>query len=249
MPLDEPLHSYRETLAVRANETDEQGRVTAPALCNYLQEMAATHAGRLGVGIQALRDTGRTWMLSRLYVRGLQWPVWRDTLTVETWPSGVRSRLVATRDFRVRNAAGAVVAEAISEWIYVDTTTLRIMRLPDDLLALAPAGTPRVDLPEAGRLPELTTVAWATRVTVRRSEIDYNHHVNNVHYADWLFEPLPPEETAGTLATLDISYRAAAQYGDTVLTEAARLDDHTLVHRIRRERDGVTLVQARTVWA
>jgi acyl-ACP thioesterase len=187
-------------------------------------------------------------MLSRLYVRSLRWPAWRDTLTVETWPSGVRSRLVATRDFRVHDAAGAIIAEAISEWVYVDTTTLRIMRLPAELHALAPPGTPRVDLPAAGRLPELTTVAWSTRVTVRRSEIDYNRHVNNVHYADWLFEPLPAAETAGALASLDVSYRAAAQYGDTVLTEAERLDDHTLAHRIRRERDGATLVQARTTW-
>lgn len=49
---------------------------------------------------------------------------------------------------------------------------------------------------------------------------------------------------------LDIAFRAAARWGDTVTAEAAHDagDSDALLHRIRRDADGALLAQARTIW-
>ena len=85
---------------------------------------------------------------------------------------------------------------------------------------------------------------------MRHSDHDFNNHVNNAHYVEWALECLP--ETWGAsrrVRELDISYRAAATWGDTVISEAVRESGDVLLHRIRRASDNAVLATARTVWS
>jgi Predicted thioesterase len=74
--------------------------------------------------------------------------------------------------------------------------------------------------------------------------------VNNAHYVEWALECLPDAwiETR-RVRELDIVYRAAARWGDTVGSEAARENADTLLHGIRRASDGMLLASAKTVWS
>lgn len=244
-------HRYRdETFCVRAYESGVDNQVTLPAYCNYLQEIAGSHARELGLGIHELQDAGFTWILARLRLVIDAYAAWRENVTLRTWPSGLRGRLTACRDFVARDDAGKRLLQGVSEWLYVDLATRRIVRLPQAFAALAPEGTPQVDVPQAeGKLPELAEAAWSTALTVRHSDHDFNNHVNNAHYVEWALECLP-ETWRGTrrVRELDIAFRAAATWGDTVLSEAAPESDAVLLHRIRRLSDNATLAAARTVW-
>lgn len=234
---------------MRSYEIDATGSASPVAICNYLQEAAGNHARQLGVDITALQGDGYTWMLSRLHIRLTRLPAWRETVTLETWPAGVRGRLIAVRDFIMRDAAGQAWLHASSEWLYVDVATKRICRVPEVLATYVPAGRASALPPDAGRPPELETPAWSVSLPVRRSDQDLNDHVNNVHYVEWLLEPLPPESVAGRqVAELEILYRQGAVFGDTVISEAAPAGDNTLLHRIVRAQDRTLLALARTQW-
>ncbi len=246
----QPLNFRDETFCVRAYESGVNNQVTLPAYCNYLQEIAGNHARALGLGIHELQSTGYTWMLSRLHLVISTYAAWRESVTVRTWPSGVRGRLTATRDFIVRGDSGAVLLQGVSEWLYVELDTRKVVRLPQAFGALAPEGTPRVDVPEtAGRVPEFNGADWSATVTVRHSDHDFNNHVNNAHYVEWALECLPGDWCASRrVCELDISYRASAMWGDTVISEAVRESGEVLLHRIRRASDHAVLATARTVW-
>jgi acyl-CoA thioesterase FadM len=142
-------------------ESGVSNRIALPAYCNNLQEAAGNHARELGLGIRELRDAGFTWMLSRLRLAVEAYAAWRDAVCIRTWPSGIRGRLIATRDFDVRDGAGAPLLLGVSEWLYVDTATLKIARLPPAFAALAPAGTPRVAVPEETfKVPDFGGAEW-----------------------------------------------------------------------------------------
>lgn len=241
--------SHTDTFVVRANETDIQGTLAIPDLCNYLQELAGVHACALGLGIDDLRPQGVTWMMSGLHLVVDRRPLWRERLTVATWPSGNRGRLIATRDFLAHDADGNRVLAGVSEWLLVEHATLKITRLPESLRAMVADDVPRAPVPEAEKMPELADAPWAERFTVRRSDIDLNGHANNVHYVEWLWEALPDAFAARQLLRLDIAYRAGAVRGDQIISEAAPLDDSCVIHRIRRVSDGALLTRARTLWA
>jgi len=91
---------------------------------------------------------------------------------------------------------------------------------------------------------------WSAAVTVRHSDHDFNRHVNNAHYVEWALECLPDDWRASRrVCELDISYRASAMWGDTVISEAVRESGEVLLHRIRRASDHAVLATARTVWS
>lgn len=245
-----PLHHRDETFCVRAYETGEEGSATLPAYCNYLQEIAGNHARDLGLGIQELQDEGFTWMLSRLRLAVERYAAWRENVRIRTWPAGVRGRVGARRDFLARDDADRTLLRGVSEWLYVDFASLRVSRLPAAFAALAPEGTPQVELPDASEKPgDFDAAEWSATLSVRRSDHDFNGHVNNAHYVEWALECVPDGWREGRgVAELDISFRAAARWGDAVVSEAARRGDSALVHRICRASDGAVLATARTVW-
>ena len=255
MMQNEPSHpqtskypQWSGVFTVRAADLGADGRLGAATVLGFLQEGAASHAQRLGVGLQALQAVGRTWMLTRMRVLFSGWPSLGDALTVRTWPSGVRGRAVACRDYEGRNRAGALLVRATSDWVLVDLARQRIARLTPEILALAPAETPRVALPEAEPLPNDWTPRWHVALPVRRADLDVNRHVNNVHYVAWLSEPLPADRLERRLVRLDIAYRLGAVLGDTVVSAAAPLDASTMAHRLTRLSDDAVLTEAVTHW-
>jgi medium-chain acyl-[acyl-carrier-protein] hydrolase len=244
-----PAYSqWNGTFPVRSADLDAEGRVGPATLIGFLQEGAASHARQLGVGLQALQAVGRTWMLVRMRVLFLGWPGLNDLLAVRTWPTGARGQTVAYRDYEGRNGAGDLIVKAASEWVLVDVDRLRIARLTPEIAALAPRETPRVDLPEAISAAAGWTPAWRTCLPVRRADLDVNRHVNNVHYVEWLFEPLPASWLARRLTRVEIAYKTGAVQGDTVVSAAAAAGASTLVHQLTRQSDGAILAEATTAW-
>lgn len=247
-----PLRVHDESFCVRAYESGMNNRVTLPTLCNYLQEAAGNHARELGLGINELQDAGFTWMLARLHLVIYRYAAWRETVNLRTWPSGVRGRLTALRDFCMTDSAGETLLLGVSEWLYVELAAQRVTRLPQAFAALTPVGTPRVSISEPlAKLPDIAEPEWSATVTVRYSDHDFNDHVNNAHYVEWALECLPNTwRGQRRLREIDVAFRVAAHRGDIVITEAAHdtADGDVLLHRIRRDSDDALLAQARTVW-
>ena len=246
----QPLYFCDQSFCVRAYESGVNNQVTLPAYCNYLQEVAGNHARALGLGIHELQSAGLTWMLSRLHLVVSTYAVWRENVNIRTWPSGMRGKLTALRDFRVSGDSGEIYLQGVSEWLYVDLATLKMARLPSAFAALAPEGTPRVDVPEtSGRVPEFTGADWSVGLTVRHSDHDFNDHVNNAHYVEWALECLPDDwRVSRRVCELDIVFKASAMWGDTVISEAVRENGDVLLHRLRRASDSAVCATARTVW-
>ena len=249
-PFPLPLHYYDETFLVRASESGVDSRITLPGYCDYLQEVAGKHATRLGLGIDALQQDNVTWMLGHLHVLVHRYAAWQEDIHIRTWPAGVRGRLAAQRDFRVTDRSGQPLLLGVSEWFYVDLATRRLTRLPEAFTALAPEGTPRAGVPPLeGKIPDLERAEWSCPLTVRRSDHDFNNHVNNVHYVEWGLECLPDDWlNTRQVRRLDITFKDEARCGDTVLCEAAPHTSDVLLHRIRRPSDNTTLAVMRTEW-
>ena len=239
---------------VRSYEAGIAGHVTLPSLCNYMQEAAGINAARLGWGIRALQEEGRTWMLARLRVRVRRYVPWGTTVTVRTWPSGTKGRLIAKRCFLGLDDGGAELFRASSEWLYVDMAAQKIAKLPETFGELVPLGTPDFELPDiGGKFAHLPSVDGSAEVLTRHSDLDFNDHVNNVHYVEWMLEAdvgrgataLPGAE-GDSPAELDIVFRLAAKAGESLASEFCSGGGKRL-HAIRRRSDDALLATAATV--
>lgn len=246
------MHTIEEDFPVRGYESGVDNHVTLPTICNFLQEIAGNHAERLGFGIRELqaRD-GTSWMLSRLHVNVGRFVSWGDVLHLKSWPSGIRGRLVATRDFLGTDREGAEVLQAVSEWLIVDLKALKIVKPSEDFKALSAGEVTRVALAESdggGKFAALGKVDRTARILVRRSDHDFNDHVNNVHYVEWALEAVPEAFHGRMPHGLDIVFRQAAHAGDELESRTELVDADTLRHAIVRLSDNALLATAETKW-
>lgn len=244
---------WTEVFSVRSFEADAAGLLSIENLCNYLQEAAGNHARALGVSVEQLLERKMTWMLSRLHVKVDRYPSWRDTVFIDTWPSG-HNGLFATREFRIYTEAGDQVATGTSAWLLIDLQRRRAVRIPDFIDAI-----PLPDLPRAIADPFLKIAPPAQALIqrhfeVRYSDLDLNGHANNVSFIGWAIESVPAAiRNTHRLSAVEVNFKAEADQGQTVLAKAKRetIDGGMLLHHALydaahdQEREIATL---RTRW-
>ena len=239
------MEKGRQVFKVRAYECGPGGRATLPTICNFLQEAASLHAASLGFGKGDFVAAGEniSWVLTRMVVKMSRYPAWEDEVTVETFPRGGR-KIVAWRDFEVKDAKGETLGVASSEWMIIDLATRKIHAIPERVFAANdPANVPVLGLEPFAkfRFPERGgEMPPPLRFTAQKSQIDLNGHVNNVHYVSWMLEPCADASPA----EMEIVFRSETFAGDEVCVETAAADGFTY-HRVFAP-DGADHVVART---
>jgi medium-chain acyl-[acyl-carrier-protein] hydrolase len=237
-----PIHTY---------ELDPWQRLATPALLGYLQEAAGHNADALGFSIPQLAARNLTWMLSRLRVRLREYPGWRASLCVETWPSGF-ARLFALRDFRLHRD-GRAIGEAISAWLLIDTVRRRPVR-PESAVDWSGLIQPERALAVAQeKLPPFPEVpgegAGQAELVVRYGDLDVNLHATNLRYAEWILDSLPVDLLRTSVpCELDLDFLAEAGAGERILSRSAPLGGGAFVHSLVRLADGMEVARARTAW-
>ena len=247
--MDTPL-VWTESMDVRTGDLTPAGMMSLPALCGYLQEAAGPHAAALGVSMDDLAAEGRAWVLARMRLATERRPRRGDTVTIETWPSGLNG-LFATREF-VLTVEEDVAARATSAWFLIDLDRRRPVRPPRAVRTLDPPDRP----PALGHLPDnLSPPERADHertLTVRYHDLDRNEHVNNVRYLTWALDTLPASMYAeGRCTDVTIHFHHEATLGDpiraAVQTESAG-DGVTARHVLTHAEDDQTLAVIRTRW-
>jgi YbgC/YbaW family acyl-CoA thioester hydrolase len=186
-------------------------------------------------------------------------------LAVRTWIADFR-RVRSLREYSVQ-AGDRVVAEASTDWVFVDRTTNRPRRIPDEWQATFMLGA--VDVLERTPFPAEEPPANASS-GLRRIELhdlDALRHVNNSNYVSYIEQAVHDTLDAagwnldtqlaagGRLRALrhDLEYLDAALLGERVRVTAwptsvttHQIEYHVHLHRTDAPR---TLLQARSRYA
>lgn len=252
--MDTSVSAHIAQARLQPRDATLHGTLAMPALCAHLQDAAGTHARKLGVAQTDLLDQNQSWVLARLRVTLSRLPTWRDTLTIETWPSGL-SGPFAQREFLFRVDAEEV-GRATSTWIVFDQTRRRPARPPRALHALdLPERPPALDADIPDVSPPNRT-DHTRRFRVRFHDIDLNRHVNNARYVAWALETLPIDWLeAHTPRGFTLHFKSETTADTAVAADATVFADgpaHAptrIVHHLYDAEAGTTLALAETHWA
>ena len=217
------LAIWKETVSVRFGHIDRSDRLTLGSIFNFFQDAAISHAENLGVDRDVMAKTGQVWVISRLSVFVERRPRYREILTVRSWPRGWE-KLFALRDYDIRDSSDRVVARGRSGWLILDMEKRRPLRVQQIMenMPLNEGEDAFIVPPDRPRSPPgLLSMEGLRQAGERRalySDVDYNGHVNNVRYIQWIEDIAGPEvlEKAGKLR-LDINYLGEVMAGE--LTE------------------------------
>jgi medium-chain acyl-[acyl-carrier-protein] hydrolase len=115
-----------------------------------------------------------------------RYPKLDEFITIETWATHL-AQFKGFREFRILSD-GEVIGKASTLWLYINLANKSFTKLPIEVVESFPVRPDEmfVDGLDRLRLPKPKKDAPRTAVSLRYSDIDGNHHVNNAAYMDML---------------------------------------------------------------
>jgi acyl-CoA thioester hydrolase len=269
---EEP-HPNRQTVLERAfrvrhYECDAYGHVNHANYVRYMQETAFDASAAVGYQIDRYREMGFQWLIRETDITYLRPLIYGDTVIVRTWVDDFR-RVRSRRRYELRlEASGEPVATASTEWIYLNSETLRPATIPSEMIKAfrhpdTTIGERRERFPSA---PPPPPGIFRIRRQVEWRDIDQAQHVNNANYLayiedcnaqvaiahQWPLERLLGQEIGIVARRYRIEYREPAFMGDEleISTFVAEPKRSTAVrhYTIQRNFDNILLARAHVLW-
>ncbi|KAL2546239.1 Palmitoyl-acyl carrier protein thioesterase [Forsythia ovata] len=219
---------YRQTVVIRSYEVGPDKTATIESILNLLQETALNHvwmSGLLGDGFGATHGMMRNnliWVVSRMQVQVDHYPIWGEVMEIDTWV-GASGKNGMRRDWLLRSqATGLVFARATSTWVMMNQQTRRLSKMPDEVRAeISPWFIEKQAIKEESpeKIDKLDDKARYVNSDLKpnRSDLDMNHHVNNVKYVRWMLEAIPDEFLENhQLSNIILEYRRECGSSDVV---------------------------------
>ena len=235
---------YTGEMTLVAHDVDCANKWKLSSVFSNTQEVANYDCYSYNCDWITLRDRyDACFVLTRMKVKMYFYPGSSETVRVSTWP-GVKPRMIWPRYFKLETEDKRLIGEATSQWVLLNRTA-RTMMKPSEF---------DIPMPDTGHIPlpfdlprgnfDFTPDKTVERIPVY-SDVDYNGHVNNARYIEWIMDLFPLEQFyQNQVAELDIKYEQEIHYGQKVLLDFQyKKEDNTFFVRGHSEEE-VTFFKA-----
>ncbi len=213
------MNIYQEKMLLRTRDCDFNGKWRFSAILEAMQEVAGDQCEGEGLGRVDLAKKGVAWVLVRMEVRMNRFPGIGEQVVMTTVPKAPRHKLFP-RYYIMTDEKGETVGMASSLWMLMDLESREAVSEADYPIEFIipegwkpPMGMPAPLFAEDG---EKRTLVYSPVYT----ELDFNQHVNNTKYADWVCNMLGPEiMREKEIARMILDYNAEVKPGQQVTFE------------------------------
>lgn len=183
---------YSFDAIVRYSETHGRPEANAATIANYFQDCAIFDSEQAGIGIEYLKDHNRAWFLISWQIDVERYPVLQEKIRVGTWAYDFKGSM-GYRNIVIRDENGANIVQAASQWSYIDTDTLRPVRIEPEVGEAYPLDE-KLPMEYAPRkICLIEGMEEVDRRIVLPYQIDSNNHMNNEAYIALALEYLSEE--------------------------------------------------------
>lgn len=236
------MNSYKESFVIKSYETDRYMRLKPVSFMNLSQDLAEKHSDIMHFGYNDLISQNAAWVLSRLHIKFLKYPTWKERVTMETWHKG-SDKLFGIRDFQMSTLDGEPLILATSLWLIIDTKTRRIRRT-DSFINDGMEGSLERDAIKE-RAERISRPQELHRIGTRDilfSDIDLNGHTNNAKYIEWSLDYISKICSADkVIKEMTVNFNSESREGETIDINTANSDNSIY---IEGERAGTSVFQA-----
>lgn len=224
---------FSRIIRVNPSDVSFDGRMKLRSLLDCFQNTAATAVEKLEGNTAQLTAKGYAWVLTDYEIDFTgDLPFIDETFTLRTYhdPSHGYKTL---RMFRGENDGGKEFVTAKSCWLLVDLRTGKPVKPIAHLPEITTGDVEQIS-PEFSDIPPLTEADGSTDIHVGFHSIDYNGHVNNAVYFEWVYDNSPIDHSAEELKHVSASFRSGAKLGEIVALKFQAKDTKTVLFTVNR---------------
>lgn len=202
---------WQKEYSLRAGDFDKFNQIKPAAVLDLFQDAAGQHAEEIGVGFQDMISRGYLWVLTRVKFEIVGSLSRYQTVVVKTWPLEP-SKLNYRREYCIEDINGNRLVIGSSEWVVISSSERRFLSIPD-LYPFTEGFFNELMLEEKFRkVRDFETKNSPYIVNAGFNDLDLNDHVNNIKYANYVFDAINPSKS-DVLKSFQIDYRKEVMQG------------------------------------
>ena len=235
-----PLTNYFEKeLYIDPSLADADGLLSRYETFNIFMNVADAHAGSMEVAWRDISPRDLFWLTVKTKIVFEDRPKLGDTVTLATWVEEP-TRLRGDRNYEMRQG-DRVLVRGRTEWAVLNTKTMKLVPIddvyPEGLDYSRPSACPEGFTRIRDRFDASDRFA---EYTVRSTDIDVGHHMNNAKYVQALLGTFSNEELREMRPkSFDVLFRNSVYEGD-VLAFYKQPAETGFDIRVARESDDMT---------
>ena len=151
-------------------------------------------------------------------------------------------------EFKIFDDTENLLVNATSQWRFLDMDKKRPKRIPKDFNEIYSQEDEKL-LHDYFDFSLGFETDSSLDLNVRKSDIDYNNHVNNVKYLDWMMEQIPLElDNSSKLYELDIHYKKEVVLGNLISSSLMKSEENPTIFLHKISHNSEIHALGRTVW-
>ena len=127
------MNLYTYQFNVDKEAIDFNGHVHNVTYLSWMIEAATKHSESVGAGHEVCLTYGGIWVAKSHHIEYKKPAFENDTLQMKTWIEDI-GKILSTRRYEIsRIKDGVVICEGKTEWVFVDTKTMRPLKIPSQI--------------------------------------------------------------------------------------------------------------------
>ncbi len=227
---------FSRELVVLPSDVSCLGIIKLRNLLNYFQDTASIAVQDIEGTTTELIAKGYAWVLTKYEIEFLErLPALDEKFFIKTFhdPNHAYNSL---RVFQVFNSNNNLIAWAKTSWLLLDLAAGRPVKPAVHLPELLTRDSQEI-APEFKDIPKMPDEFNEISQQVCFHDLDYNSHVNNAVYFEWVFEATPLDLMTHELKSVYANFRSGVKAGENVKIQIARTnsDNNIFLYNILRE--------------
>lgn len=225
---------FTETIDIDTYSCDSNDIIKASGIFQVCQECGRKQMAAQRPSYKELLDDGKAMMLSRIDMAAYDRINIGDEVVIATWPCE-SSRATFLRMYQIKRD-DKVVAEISSQWVLVEITSRKILKVSDVDFSNYYMGEYHEVIGDKFKVPKDMEFETVGTKEIMYSDLDSNRHMNNTYYLD-VISNYVPELCAGThrVEKARIHFAKEAPFGDTITITRCKTGDGKYLFRTLKE--------------
>ena len=127
------INIYTQQITVGQDDIDMQHRVSNLRYVAWMQDVAVAHSAVCGWPMERYESLGQGWVVRQHTITYKRPAFLGDVITAATWIASYASRRGLSRYAFWNAKEKALLAEAETQWVFIDMTSGKPVSVPDEL--------------------------------------------------------------------------------------------------------------------
>ena len=220
---------FTDTTEIVSYMTDKQSLAFPSSILKFFQEIANSHCEEFNLGFESLSEKNVTFLLVNVSMDIIRTPKLHEKIKITTWSVGKKGIRYIRRTI-IEDMNGEIICQAESVWVLADIIGHKIITKGDEIGFCLPDCDDVSGELRCGKIRQPDDMCLQGKRLIRYTDIDYNGHLNNCKYADFIIDFMPFNMTGKRVSKLDIYFHSEAMEGEKIEIYTKECDGFVYFH-------------------